>query len=181
MATEDEVIQNLPPATWGSLDAVPTSVVSTDISLRLVPREYYGLDGEGHDNTGRRSMKWRTRMHFVNTVKATLYPSVWAQWRDKIVVGERDSFRHPDLGQVQARAEGSTFEIVARSTRGITVDINWVESVEPDDQTAPDESPPNDELKSTASEADETMAETGNDYPSGFESGDVSSDFSTTT
>lgn len=184
MPDAKDLIQNLSPATWGSLDPVPTSILATTFEHRLVTREYYGVDGEGHDNTGRRSLKFRARLFFVETIKAGLYTTVWPQWRERILRGDRDDFAHPELGVIKARVDSGSWEISSRSSRGVVVEVGWTESIEVDDEEQQQQqqtTTSNNEMKTTASEADEGMNETGNDYPSGFDSGEASGDFSTAT
>lgn len=168
MAT-NEPIQNLPPLTWGALDPVPCSVITTEMPTRLVSREYYGIDGEGHDPTGRRSRRVKARLFFVETIKAGLYTTVWPQWRDALLTTDRKNLKHPEFGKFPARVDGSGYEIASKVTRGVIVEVSWVESIDPSDTQEQQQTTSNADLESNAAEADQGMSDMGLDYPSGFD------------
>lgn len=164
-----EPTQDLPPLTWGALDPVPCAVVSTDMSNRLPAREYYQIDGEGHDPTGRRSRHVKCRLHFIETIKEGLYKTVWPQWREALLTTDRKNLKHPEFGKFPARVEGANYEIAAKVSRGVIVEVSWVESIDPSDTQQQQQTTSDADLESNAADADQGMADMGVDYPSGFD------------
>ncbi len=163
----NRVIHELPALDWEGLPSVPCSVVDTSWSHRLASREYYGTDGEAHDDGGRKSLTVTVVLHFHNTYDPKLYPTHWTKWRKALLTGKIGKLRHPDIGQFMARVADGSFRISASEQAGITVHVTFVESLKAADQPTKF-SQSTGAAGAAARKCDTYMASLNLDYPDGF-------------
>jgi hypothetical protein len=134
--SDAKIIQDLPTLTWRGLLAPPYDVLSFSWKNRLAVREYYDVDGDAHDPTGRGSIPMTARLYFVNTVVAEyaglgrLFPEYWEQWRNELQDGQPGDLEHPALGLIRARVPTVAGVVETKVQSGIIVDISWIETNE---------------------------------------------------
>ena len=105
MPTAATIIQALRPFKWRGLTVLIESA-PVDFAHRQSPREYYGINGEGHDHTGMAALKCHVRMFFLNTIEKDSFPDKFGVWRKALFDGSSGDLEHPVLGKFRARVEG---------------------------------------------------------------------------
>lgn len=134
MAGDADIISKLPALRWRGLVSPPYELVTFEFKNMLVERPIAYLDGEPHDNTGRKSFPMTARLFFLNTVGGgetagrRHFPELWEDWKEHLD-GEIGEFVHPVLGPLHARVDGCKGEVRASVRAGIIVDITWVETI----------------------------------------------------
>jgi len=165
--TETRIIHTLPSLEWGGLKAY-VSEVQTSWSHMLAERSYYQVDGAAHEWTHREPFKVRTSLRFLNTIASGQYPGQWNKWRTALLLGEARDLKHPDIGKFKARPTDVSYSISSRSTAGITVDVDFVESIASADEPTKFETQGASAMQQAAEDADFCMGELGVDYPDGM-------------
>lgn len=123
MPTPATIIQALRPFRWRG-NTVLIESAPVDFEHRQAPREYYGIPGEGHDNTGMAALKCRVKMFFLNTVEKDSFPDKWGVWQRALFDGSSGDLEHPVLGKFRARVEGGSIQFAAQTTAGVIVECN---------------------------------------------------------
>ena len=157
-------IADLPELEWRGLTA-PFTSASFDVAFDLAPRAYYGVDGFGHDNTGRQSSPFPCSLVFLNTVRPNSFPALYNEWVAACIDDKSpDWLLHPLRGLTRARVQsfGVVFEASRRA--GVIVNVVFVETVEDLDQRVPFGGPA-DAPEAAATAADEALAAVGVSYP----------------
>jgi hypothetical protein len=129
MPTAATIIQALRPFKWRG-NTVLIESAPVDFAHRQAPREYYGVNGEGHDNTGMAALKCRVKMFFLNTVEKDSFPDKWGVWQRALFDGSSGDLEHPVLGKFRARVEGGSIQFAAQTTAGLIVEASFTETVD---------------------------------------------------
>lgn len=130
------IVKDLPALMWRGLLAPPYDVLPFKWKNRLSPRQYYSVDVDAHDPTGRDSIPMTARLYFVNTLVqqfaglGRLFPDYWEQWRDQLMDGDAGDLQHPALGTLRARVDQVSGIVETKVQSGIIVEISWVETNE---------------------------------------------------
>lgn len=126
---DNNIVAELPKLTWRGLEAPPYEFVTFEFNNELSPRQVPYVDGEIHDNTGRKSFPMTVRLFFLNTLGESerMFPERWEQWKDNLD-GEVGDLVHPVLGPMKARVQNARGEIRATVRAGIIVDISFIET-----------------------------------------------------
>lgn len=165
------VITELKPLTWRGT-SMPCSGIDTDFEHRLVERQYYKVDGAGHEQTGLEPVSTRATLAIVNTAgDPTLYPGQWQKFRKLLTDGLPGDLIHPDLGRFYARVKRFSFRLSQESTAGIFCNVEWVQSLKTiETVTTFDDSKA--DAQSAAKKADEALQALNIPYPDGMASND---------
>jgi len=128
--SREDIVAEMPLLRWRGLDAPPYELVTFEFANDLSPRSIPYIDGEIHDNTGRRAFPMTARLFFLNTLGESrlMYPDYWEEWKENLD-GEIGELVHPVLGPLPARVQNAKGEIRASVRSGIIVDITWVETI----------------------------------------------------
>jgi prophage DNA circulation protein len=132
MTTADNnIIAALPELKWRGLRTPPYDLVTFEFENELASRSVAYLDGEIHDDTGRRSFPMTARLYFVNTLgeQTRLFPELWEEWKANLD-GAAGELVHPVLGPLRARVKGAKGEVRSTLRSGVIVDITWIETIE---------------------------------------------------
>lgn len=165
----NDAVHNLPSLTWlGS--KVYADDIETSWTHRNPERAFPYVDGEAHENTGRKSLKVSATLLFLNTIEPGLFPGKWRNFRGLLLGGQSGILRHPDIGNFHARVENSSYRITSKSTSGVRVQAAWTESIKSADEPTKIVTGKAD-AAATARKADAAMAELGLDYPDGMGEG----------
>jgi len=161
------VITELKPLTWRGT-SMPCSGIDTDFEHRLVERQYYKVDGAGHEQTGLEPVSTRATLAIVNTAgDPTLYPGQWQKFRKLLTDGLPGDLIHPDLGRFYARVKRFSFRLSQESTAGIFCNVEWVQSLKTvETVTTFDDSKAG--AQAAAKKADEAIDAMGFSYPDGM-------------
>lgn len=136
MASDADIISQLPLLAWGGLAAPPYDILDVSWDNNLAPRRIPYVDGDVHDNVGRSSFPLSARLYFLNTlgVKSPtggpLFTEYWNQWSALLLDGVARDLAHPILGTIRARVKGGKYVVRENCRSGIIVDVSWVETVE---------------------------------------------------
>jgi hypothetical protein len=98
VALSQTTINRLPLLKWKGLIAPYYDVVSFEWEHELASRGVYGVDGEIHEFVRRKSMPFRARMHFCNTLEQGLFPETWEEWKLVLLDGTPGDLVHPGVG-----------------------------------------------------------------------------------
>lgn len=134
--SDAKIIQDLPPLKWRGLLAPSYDVLPFSWKNRLPSRQYYGVDGDAHDPTGRDSIPFKARLYFINTVipqmqgPTRIFPDYWELWRNQLMDGAAGDLEHPAFGLVRARVPDVSGVVETKCLSGIIVDISWIETNE---------------------------------------------------
>jgi hypothetical protein len=128
------IIAELPRLTWRGLVAPPYDAVTFDYENRLAPREVPWIDGEIHDDLGRKATPMSAKLYFINGLSGgppgvRLFPDYWNQWAVTLD-GSPGDLLHPVLGPLRARVRGAKGTVQATTRAGIIVEITWIETLE---------------------------------------------------
>lgn len=160
-------IHDLPHCTIAGIKVYYSSF-RTNWSQRLASRKYVDIAGEAHDWTGRDSLRCSITVRLHNTIEPGLYPGTWNKLREVLLKGEIIELRHPDIGVFSCRPASTAFEInPERSTAGIDVEIELIESIKSADQPTKFSAAKSD-AASAAEDADKAINLMGLDYPDGM-------------
>jgi prophage DNA circulation protein len=168
MAGANERLQQL---AFDGLPPVPCRSVGLDFEHSLPVRSYPYVDGDGHDNTGRRSATMPVQLLFLNTLTLEqpgiiLFPSVFNQWLERLLDGRAGNLEHPIFGNRRARVARGSVPLVAEVRDGVIVDVTFVETLdEPEQQIA--FSGPETSVAASALAAQEACDAAGIAYPDG--------------
>jgi hypothetical protein len=129
--SDANIVAQLPRLSWRDLYTPPYDLVTFEFENELAPRAVAYTDGDGHDDTGRRSFPMTARLYFLNTLgeKRRMFPELWEEWKANLDGGPGD-FVHPVLGPLRARVRGAKGEVRSNMRSGVIVDITWVETIE---------------------------------------------------
>jgi prophage DNA circulation protein len=139
MALSDP-ISRLQQVTFDGLPEVPCQAVGLEFEHSLPVRSYPYINGDGHDWTGRRSMQMQVKLLFLNTLSLEqpgiiLFPDVFNQWFERLLIGEAGNLSHPIYGNRRARVAKGQAPLTSEVRGGIIVDVTFVESLDsPEDQ-----------------------------------------------
>lgn len=159
-------IHDLPPLTWLGVKAY-VSDIRTSWSHRLPEYEYAYVDGDAHDNTGRKSLKVSATLQFLNTIEPGLYPGKWSSFRALLLSTQSGTLVHPDVGKFHARVADGEYTISARSPAGVSVNVTWTESIRNANSPTKIVTATADATAS-AKALDDAIAVLGIDYPDGM-------------
>ena len=159
-------IHDLPALTWKGARAY-VSEVRTSWSTRLPEFAFAYVDGEAHDDTGRKSLRVSAVLHFLNSIEAGLYPGKWNSFRPLLLSGGAGTLLHPEIGRFTARVSDVDYLTSPRSPAGVSVSVTWVESIK-DARTPTKFQTKTTDAKQSAQKLDEAMAVLGIDYPDGM-------------
>lgn len=162
-------IHDLPQLTWLGVKAY-ASDIRTSWQHRLPEYEYAYVDGEAHDNTGRKSLRVACTLHFLNTIEPGLYPGKWNSFRGLLLSTQSGTLAHPEIGKFNARVSDGEYTISGRSPAGVSVAVSWVESIK-NSQSTTKFTTQNAPAAQSARDLDDAMAALGFDYPDGMGSG----------
>jgi prophage DNA circulation protein len=172
MAGANERLQQL---AFDGLPSVPCRSVGLDFEHSLPVRSYPYVDGDGHDNTGRRSATMPVQLLFLNTLTleqpgVILFPSVFNQWLERLLDGRAGNLEHPIFGNRRARVARGSVPLVSEVRDGVIVDVTFVETLdEPEQQVQ--FSGPETSVAASALAAQEACDEYDIDYPDGESDG----------
>jgi prophage DNA circulation protein len=163
MATE--LLGLLPELSWRGL-TVPTGPTPYDGGHEQARRAYPYIDGQGHDNTGRKSYRFQAKCFFLDSLEDGLYPERWNEFREALEDGSSGDLVHPDLGKVRARVIDWHVTLDPMARAGVVVDVTWEETIDDTDAVATFTGP---EISApvAAEAADAAMSSLGINYPTG--------------
>lgn len=168
MSGANERLQQL---AFDGLPSVPCRSVGLDFEHSLPVRSYPYVDGDGHDNTGRRSATMPVQLLFLNTLTleqpgVILFPSLFNQWLERLLDGRAGNLEHPIFGNRRARVARGSVPLVSEVRDGVIVDVTFVETLdEPEQQIA--FSGPETSVAASAIAAQAACDEAGIAYPDG--------------
>lgn len=172
MTNPARAIYGLEPLTWRDMTA-QCELAPFDFAHSQAERRYPYVDGFGHDNTGRDSLRFTTRLYFLNTVEPGSFPDKWNAWRDALFDGSAGDLVHPVLGLVRARVMQGHVEYRAQTTAGVIVDVTFTETVD-DPEVLFFFDSPTVALDAAAKAADNAASDAGINYPTGDPGGATS-------
>lgn len=162
-------IHDLPHLTWKG-HKIYYSSLRTNWAHRLAPRKYLDINGEAHDWTGRDSLRVGVTALYHNTPATPgMFPSEWNKIRTELLKSaEIGELRHPDIGLMSCRPTTTAYEInPGNSSAGITVELEFVESIKSADQPTKFVTAGSD-AAAAAEDADVAINLMGLDYPDGM-------------
>lgn len=166
----NSVILEATPLTWRG-ETVPCSGLDTEFEHRLAERVYYRVDAAGHEPTGLQPVRTSATLHFLNTIDPSLYPGKWQTYRKLLTDGTPGDLKHPDLGRFFARVSRFRFRMSPQSSAGISVDVEWVQSLKDvETPVAFDDSKAG--AKAAAQKADKALQALNIPYPDGMAEND---------
>jgi hypothetical protein len=129
--SDADIVAGLPVLSWRGLYTPPYDLVTFEVENELASRSVAYTDGEGHDDTGRRSFPMTARLYFLNTLgePTRMFPDCWELWKENLD-GRPGDFVHPILGPMRARVKSIKGELRATCRSGVIADITWIETVE---------------------------------------------------
>lgn len=172
MAGANERLQQI---AFDGLPSVPCRMAGLDWEHSLPVRQYPYVDGDGHDNTGRRSASMPVQLLFWNTLVLEqpgiiLFPSVFNQWLERLLDGRAGNLEHPIFGNRRARVARGSAPLVAEVRDGVTVDVTFIETLDDPEQQIPFAGPET-SVAASAIAAQAACDEFDIDYPDGQSDG----------
>lgn len=171
IGTPSNAITALPELAWRTgLNAPPYTLANASGGFDLAPRKYPNVDVPSHENTGRNELVMPVRFFFINTLASgadvDLFPGLFQEWVDAVVFDSApDKFRHPFFGEIDARVQTWSVELVAERTAGVLMDVTWVETnLDPENDAISDFAPV---ALATAIVVDDDMEELDIEFPTG--------------
>lgn len=168
MAIPARVIQDLPRLNWRGLGA-QCEDATFSFSHSQVERGAYGIDAAWHDHARRDPIKFKCKLHFINTLISAPkeFPENYNKWQEALLDGSTGKLRHPILGTIDARVENGDVRLVAQVTAGVTIEVNFTETRV--DVTKPTEfSSPDVDVKALAAQIGHDARRFNIAYPSGI-------------
>lgn len=170
-----DAISALAPLRWRGLTA-PCESASYEHANTLPVREYAYVEGDGHDSTGRRSVRISCVLHFVNGLfdKVQWYPGEWHTWRAAMFDGTVGELEHPDLGRFNARCDTSSVRLTAQNRGGVVVEVVFVESL-PDPESRTEFATASVDVGLAAAAADQAVEDAAVEYPADMDAAGLGS------
>lgn len=166
MAAAADVIANLPELRWRGLRA-PCELAPLDGAHEQAERVVPYRDAAGHDHVRRVAYKFKAKLWFVETIEPGSFPENFQKWIEALEDGTTGDLVHPIRGKVRARPLSWTLDLAAGNRGGVTIEVNWTETV--DNFDAPTELATLDlDPSAVAEAADQAAAAFDIKYPDGL-------------